>query len=93
MRRDHPQQRDPLIKDLGRAPQDLTTGNQNVKRRTAATFEKVVHVLEQTYRIRCGELGNRVGSNGPCISRNAACARSESPREIEGGVGYIGVLK
>ncbi len=51
MRGHDPQQLDPFVEDLRRAAQDLTAGNQDVKRRAAAAFEKVVGALEQARRV------------------------------------------
>ena len=52
VRCDHPQQRDPLVEDFGRASQDLASSDENVKRSAAAAFEKVVGARQQTNRVR-----------------------------------------
>src|SRR5215213_465674 len=93
MRRDCPQQRDPFVEDLRRSPQDLTARDENVKRRAATTFEKVVCALQQSYRISGAELSDSCGSDRPRIRGYAACARCKSAGEIEGCCGQLSVLK
>ena len=41
VRRDRPQELDPIVKTFRQGAQDVTAANQNMKRRGAAAFEKV----------------------------------------------------
>src|SRR6185503_3491613 len=89
VRRNYPQQRDPLVEDLRRAAQDLTAGDQNVERRATAALEKVVSAFQQSYGVCGGELGDGVGCDGPRIGGNPARARCKSTAERECCGGYI----
>ena len=80
---------DPRLKMIGyilnRNTLDLINLDQNVKGCATAAFEKVVPGFQESYRVGGGKTGDRVGSDGPRISGDAARTRCESAGELDSG--------
>jgi len=77
MGRNNPQQIDPLVKDLGRAAQNLATRKQHLKRSASSAFEKITGSRQQPRRIRRRQLIERRGKRRPRVSSDATRSRRE----------------
>ena len=74
MRGDDPKQRDPVVKNLRRATQDLAARDEQVQRSAATAFEKSIRAVEQANCVRGREIGEKERRKDVCVRRSTVTA-------------------